>query len=170
MIIALTTLMFITLLVWLPLQVKAAFCLNLSEKHLLVQVNVFFVPFFKEKFTLDGLRINCQGSVDTEINLPDVDPKGGKFYMQAIVVDSVNLTFAVNYLEHSPNLMVALESLVFGATTLACLLTHCRIHTSTQFSKQTAVFGEVRLSVTLADVFIALVRSAFYKRRAGAQA
>lgn len=166
MIIALTTVLSIALLVLAPLRAKVAFCLDFAQKQLFVRVKIFHIPFFGEKFTLQGKYLNCQGSVDTQINLPEMDTKSGKIYLKAIVVDSVNVTFSTNYLAQSPQTMVALESFVGVATTVACALSNCKIHTSTQMSSSTAVFGEVRLSVSLCEVLIAIIRDALNKKRA----
>lgn len=165
MIIALTTVLFIALLVLAPLRAKVAFCLNFAQKELHVRLKIFHIPFFSEKFTLHGKYLNCQGSVDTKINLPEIDTNSSKFYLKAIVVDSVNVTFATNYLAQSPKTMVALECFVGVATTVACAISNCKIHTSTQMANATAVFGEVRLSVSLCEVFIALIRDALTKKR-----
>ena len=163
-IIALTTVMFVALLVLMPLRVRAAFCLNFAQKTLHVKVKLFFVTFFSEKFVLDGAHLDCQGSVDTEIDLTEMETGSGKHYLKAIVMDSVNVTLATNYLAHAPTTMVALEGAVGVATTVACAVTNCRIHVSTQMANQTAVFGEVRLNVTLLAVFVAMIREAIDKR------
>ncbi|MCM1289982.1 MAG: hypothetical protein NC132_04715 [Corallococcus sp.] len=159
MIIALTTVMFIAVLVMAPLRARVAFCLNFAQKVLIVRLKIFHITFFNEKFTLNGKYLNCQGSVDTKINLPEIDPKGGKFYLKAVVVDSVNVTVATNYIVQSPQTMVILEGLVFMSTTVACALSNCKIHVATQMANSTAIYGEARMSVSLAGVFLAMFRS-----------
>jgi len=166
MIIALTIVLVIALLILAPLRARVAFCLNFAQKELTVRIKIFHITFFNEKFTLQGQYLNCEGSVDTEINLPELDTNSSKFYLKAIVVDSVNVTFATNYLAQNPKTMVILEGFVKVATTIACAISNCKIHTSTQMSSATAVFGEVRLSVSLFEVFTALIRDALSKRRA----
>ena len=163
MIIALTTVMLIVLLVCTPLRVRAAFCLNLTEKTLSTRVKVFLLTLFKEQFTVDGKYIRCQGSVDTQVDWTQMDTKQGQYLIKAVVVDSVNLTFAVNYLQCNPFVMVALESFVGVSTAVATAVTNCRVRTSTQMANQTAIFGEIRLSVSLADVFLALARASVLK-------
>lgn len=165
MIIALTTVMVIALFTLAPLRARVAFCLNFAKKELTVRLKIFHITLFNEKFTLQGQYLNCEGSVDTEINLPELDTNSSKFYLKAIVVDSVNVTFATNYIAQSPKTMVLLELFVNISTTVACAISNCKIHTSTQMSNQTAVFGEVRLSVSLFEVLTALVRDAVSKRR-----
>ena len=152
--------MLVILLVLAPLRAQVAFCLNFAQKELTVNAKVFHIKVFKEKFTLQGKYLNCQGSVDTQIDLTQMDPSSGKAFMKAIVIDSVNVNIAVNYLAHKPTTMLAVESFAFLATAIACLVSNCRIHTSTQMATQTAVSGEVHLSVSLAEVFLALFRSA----------
>ena len=160
MIIALTTLMLIALLVLLPMRARVSFCLNLAEKVLTVRVKIFLITFFREKFTLDGLYLQCEGSVDTRVDIMQTDPSGSKYYLKAVVVDSVNVTLQTNYMAHSPFVMVALEGFVATATTVACAVSNSRICVTTQYGTQTAIFGEIRLSVTLAGVIIALLRAA----------
>ena len=164
MIIALTTVMIIVLLVCTPLRVRVGICLNFHEKTLFVRVKVFLITFFKETFTLDGKYLNCQGTVETKVDLTQMDTTSGKYLVKAIVFDSANVTFATNYLAHSPTTMVALEGFVCVATNIACAISNTNVHTSTQMAPQTAVFAEIRLSVSLADVLLALIRGAIRSR------
>lgn len=141
-----------------PLRVAASFKIDLTKKRLLVRLTLFWIPVFKESFIIQGKYLVCKGTVDADIDLTTVNGQSGINLAKAIVVDSVNVTFAVDYTKTNPAVMPVVEGTLFAATTTACALTNCRVHTNNCFSLENAVFGEVVLSTTLAEILLALVK------------
>ncbi len=165
MIIALTTVMLVALLTLVPIRARVNLYVDLKKKVLFVYVNVFFIWIFKEKFTLQGKYLQCRGTIDSDVDLFDVDSESGKNIVSAIVFDSVNINFAVNYAVASPYVMVGLESVVCAVTAVVCAISNCNVHVSTQYSPCNAVLGEVRISVSIAELLCALVKNSIRERR-----
>lgn len=82
----------------------------------------------------------------------------GKGVAKAVHVDSVQLCFAVDFCRYSVFVLPITDVLCAVGTALACGFSHCKIHTQTCFSPQNAVFGRVRLTVSLAEVLAVLAK------------
>ena len=156
--VVLTVLMLVAFLCLVPLRIAVAFRLDLDKKCLYARLTLFWVPIFKEKFEILGKYLVCTGTVETNLDLTTLNAKAGAGLTKAIVVDSVNVTFALDYTKTNPLVMPALETVLFVATNVACRFSHCRVRTSSAFSLANAVFGEVVLSVTLAEILLALLK------------
>lgn len=156
--VVLTVLMLVAFLCLVPLRMAVAFCLDLDKKCLYARLTLFWVPVFKEKFEIIGKYLVCKGTVKTNLDLTTLNTKAGAGLTKAIVLDSVNVTFALDYTKANPLVMPALETVLFAVTSVACAFSHCRVRTSSAFSLANAVFGEVVISTTLAEVLLALVK------------
>lgn len=154
----LTTLMLIAVLALAPLRISAAFRFDLSDKSLHVSVALFWVPVFREDFTLQGKYLVCKGSVDTYLDVFTMDKESGVNLAKALVVDSVNVTFAPDYSKMTPFAMLAVEAFCMLTTAVACASTNCRVRSDTRFSLENAIFGEVVVSVSLAEILLVLFK------------
>ncbi len=156
--VVLTVFMLILFLVLVPLRIGISFRIDLTSKRLKVRLTVFGLPLFKENFTVSGKYLVCDGTVETKIDLLSVDGKSGVNLAKALVFEKVNLVFAVDYTKISPFTMLALEGACGTLTTVACALSNCQVRTQTGFSLDNAVYGDVSVTVTLADIFIVLIK------------
>lgn len=156
--VALTVVMLVAFLALLPLRVAISFRMDFNQNCLYANASLFWLPLFKEKFSLQGRYLVCEGTVATEIDLLQLDTKKGSSVLKAVVFDSVNLTFALDYTKCSPLTMLFVEGAACAATAVACATVNCRVGTSTCFSTANSLFGEAVVSVTLAEMLIALAR------------
>ncbi|MGN1066931.1 MAG: hypothetical protein ACI4QH_03895 [Candidatus Fimimonas sp.] len=163
--IPLTVLMLTMLLCLAPLKFVAKFRLDLSQKRLFVEVWVFFVRVFKEEFQLQGRNLVCSGTVNTQIDVFQTDGKAGVNLLKALVWDSVNVKFAVDFCKYSPFAMLCVETICGATTAVACAFSHCKVHTSTCFSQVNCVFGNVVVSVSLAEILWVLIKESARKRK-----
>lgn len=163
--IVLTILMLVLLLCLVPLRIAINFRLDLLQKYLFVKVNVFFLPVFKEKLQFVGRNLVCSGTVDTEIDIFQMDGKQGINLVKALVFDSVNLTFAIDFCRYSPFAMLCIESICSATTAVACAFSHCKIHTDTCLSQVNSVFGNVVVSVSLMKIIAVLISESVRKRK-----
>lgn len=158
MLVVLTVLMMLAMLVLLPLSVTVNFTADITQKTLFVQVRLFGIKVFEEKFLLDGRYLVCRGSVNVQLDVFSLRGDTGKGVANAVHVDSVQLCFAVDFCRYSVFVLPITDVLCAVGTALACGFSHCKIHTQTCFSPQNAVFGRVRLTVSLAEVLAVLAK------------
>lgn len=163
--VALTVVMLVMFLSLLPLRIAVSFRLDLSQKCAFARASVFYLPIFNEKAELQGRYLVCSGTVDTQIDVFQMDGQQGVNIAKALVFDSVNVTFALNFCKRSPFVMPAVEFVSFAATALGCACSHCRVHTDTCFSVEDSVFGEVVVSVSLAEILLVILKESVRKRR-----
>ena len=166
--IPLTVFMLIMLLCLAPLKIAVKLRLDLSQKRLFAEVRVFFVRVFKEKFLFEGRNLVCSGTVNTQIDVFQMDGKQGVNLAKALVFDSVNVRLAVDFCKYSPFAMVCLESVCYATTAVACAFSHCKVHTSTCLSQANCVFANVVVSVSLAEIILALIKDSVRKRKKAA--
>lgn len=69
MLVVLTVLMMLAMLVLLPLSVTVNFTADITQKTLFVQVRLFGIKVFEEKFLLDGRYLVCRGSVNVQLDV-----------------------------------------------------------------------------------------------------
>ena len=155
--VVLTVLMLVAFLCFVPLRIATAFCFNLTNKCLYVRLTLFWIPIFNESFAVHGKYLVCKGTVETNVDLTTINGGAGVSLARAIVVDSVNVTAALDYTK-TPMAMPIVDGVLFAATSVACAFTHCRVRTSSCFSLANAVFGEVIVSTTLAEILLVLVK------------
>lgn len=163
--IVMTVVMIVFLLSLTPLRIAVAFRLDVDEKSVRIEGTVFWIPVIKENFSLHGKYLHCEGTVNAEVNLFSVDGRSGVDVAKAVVVDSLNVTAAVDYSKYGAMTLPAVETLLCLSTAVACACSHCKIHASTCFSLENAVFGEVVVSVSLADVLAVMLKDSIRKRK-----
>lgn len=161
--VVLTVLMLVAFLCLVPLRVAVAFRLDLTKKRLYVRATLWWIPVFKENFTVVGKYLVCKGTVESNLDLTTLNGSGINL-AKAVVVDSVNVTAAVDY-SKSPAAMPAVEAILAAATGAACAFTNCRVHANNRFSLENSVFGEVVASTTLAEIILALLKGIKIKKR-----
>lgn len=163
--VALTVVMLVMFLSLVPLRIAVSFRLDFAKKCAFARASVFYLPVLSEKAELNGRYLVCSGTVDTEIDVFQMDGQQGINVAKALVFDSVNVTFAFNFCKRSPLVMPVTEFVSFAAAAIGCACSHCRVHTDTCFSVDDCVFGEVVVSVSLAEILIVILKESVRKRR-----
>lgn len=163
--VVLTVLMLVALLALVPLPIAVSFRVDLASKHIFVHARVFGVRVFREEIYLCGRYLVCSGSVNTVLDVFTVDGKSGVNLAKALVFDSVNITAALNYTSCSPFIMPVLDGVFYAATAISCAFSNCRVRTSTCFSLTNSIFGEIKLSVSLAEILLALIKESVRQRK-----
>ena len=156
--VVLTVLMLVALLCLVPLRIAISFRVDLNRKMLYVRLTLWWVPIFNESFCLIGKYLVCKGTVETNVDVTTINGETGKGLVKAIVVDSVNVTAAVDYTKVNPTVMPIVEGILFAATSVLCACSNSRVRTSSCFSTANAVFGEIVVSTTLAEILLALAK------------
>lgn len=156
--VVLTIVMLVMFLSLLPLRIAVSFRVDFAQKCLFVRSRLFFVPILSERVVLKGTKLVFCGTIDAETDILQMDGKRGIDIAKAPVFDSVSLTFALDYCRHSPYIMLATESFSALGTAVSCAFSNCRVHTQTMFSTVDSLFGEVKLSVSLAEILLVILK------------
>ena len=85
MLVVLTVLMMLAMLVLLPLSVTVNFTADITQKTLFVQVRLFGIKVFEEKFLLDGSYLVCRGSVNVQLDVFSLRGDTGKGVAKAVL-------------------------------------------------------------------------------------
>lgn len=150
-----TVAMLVLTLCWVPLRISVRFLLD-ENKRLLLKVKLFFLPVMEEKLVLSGRYLHCNGTVDECVDLAS----GGTNLdiLRAITLQKVSVVFAINY-AMSPIVGVAQMSAIFVARLLCVANTNCKVAIFTTFALKNTVHGSIVISVTLAEILVALAKS-----------
>lgn len=161
-----TVLMLVAFLCLVPLRISVAFRLDFTKKRLYVQAALWWIPIFKETFAVEGRYLVCKGTVDVNLDLTTINGKSGINLAKAVVLDSVNITTAIDYTKIGVAALPTVEAVMAAATGLACAFSNCRVRANNRFSLENSVFGEVVASTTLAEILLALLKEKIkYKKR-----
>lgn len=150
-----TVAMLVLTLCLVPLRISVHFFLD-EKKRLFLRVKLFFLPVMEEKLVLWGRYLQCNGTVDERVDLA----AGGTNFdiFGAITWQKVRVVFATNYAE-SP-IVGVVQMAAICATRLFCVANaNCKMAIFTTFALKNTVCGNVVVSVTLAEIFVALAKS-----------
>ncbi len=159
MIYATITMLFVVLILT-PLRVGISAELNLTKLTACVKARLFSVKVFDECFELNGVTLDCSGTIDSKVDLRGFRPSGGKYLIKCLTFDE--LCFGVySRISGKYGIFAALasECITAAATTLACAASHCKVRSKTEFGLGDERFGaELAVTTTLAEFVIALIK------------
>lgn len=155
-----TVAMLVLTLCLVPLRISVRFLLD-ENKRLFLKVKLFFLSVMEEKLVLSGRYLHCCGTVDERVDLASGGANLDIF--GAITLQKISVVFATNYAT-SPIVGVAQMSAIFVARLLCVANTNCKVAIFTTFALKNTVRGQVIISVTLAEIFVALAKSKIKRR------
>ena len=144
MIVCTATLIFL-LLVFAPFRVKLSAQMYLKRLSAEVQAKAYIFTVFDEVITVKGKYLICDGTVQTDINLTQIDSKNGLDLLKCLTFDKVFVSLQNNLSLVSSKTVLAENALTAIVTNVACVLTHCQVA-----SEVVACLGESRVCIDIA--------------------
>lgn len=160
MIVCTATLLFV-LLIFAPFRITIDAQIYLRRLTANVQAKVYNIPVFNENFVLNGVNLICDGTVQTKINLAQIDNKNGIDLLKCLTFDRIFVSLQNNLSLVSSKLLLAENALTAIITNIACVLTHCQVA-----SEVVACLGESRVCTEIA-VSTSVAELSFYLIKQG---
>lgn len=158
MIVVTATLLF-TLLIFMPIRLNVvveAFYKRLSAD---IKVKVWGIKFFSETISLEGKNLNCNGTVETRLDIAQLDGDKGKGLLRCLTVDDVFVSFQ-NNMSYIPAQIILAENVICAlATRIACGISHCQIGSEVYACLgESRVCFEITASVNVAELSFCLLK------------
>ena len=147
MIVCTATLIFL-LLIFAPIRVVLDAQVYPKRFSAEVQAKACRVTVFNEQIALKGKYLVCDGTVQTKINITQIDRKNGIDLLKCLTFDRVFVSLQNNLSFVSSKIIVAENALTAIATSLACGFTHCQVA-----SEVVACLDESRICLQIAVSF-----------------
>lgn len=144
MIVCTATLLFF-LLIFAPFRVKINAQIYLQRLSANVQVKAYVLTVFKEEFVLKGKHLVCNGTVQTDVDITQIDRKNGIDLLKCLTFDRIFVSLQNNLSLVSSKTILAENALTALATNIACGFTHCQIA-----SEVVACLSESRICLQIA--------------------
>ena len=119
MIVCTATLLF-TLLIFMPIRLNVDVQAYYSSLSADIRVKMWGIKVFGETISLDGNNLNCNGTVETRLNVTQLDGEKGKGLLKCLTVDSVFVSFQNNMSTMPSRIILAENVLCAIATRIAC--------------------------------------------------
>lgn len=158
MIVCTATLLFV-LLVFAPIRIKINAQIYLKRLQADMQATVFGIKVFDETAKLRGKNIICSGTVQTEIDLTQIDTESGVNILNCITVDKVFVSFQNNLSYVSAQTILAENVICALATVVACGMTNCNVASNVlAYLGENRVCIKVAVSVNVAELSFCLLK------------
>lgn len=144
MIVCTAALLFI-LLIFAPFKVKFNMQIYFQQLRANVQAKAYVFTVFKESFQLKGKYLLCDGTIQTSLDVTQIDRESGKDLLKCLTFDSFFVSLQNNLSIVSSKTILAENTIAAIATNLACKLSNCQIA-----SEVKACLGESRVCVYIA--------------------
>lgn len=153
-----TILLIFMLLVFLPIRVRIDAKLFLPEFTAHVNAKLFFISAFDETFSLSGRYLQCEGTVDTDIDVSTVD-KNGIDIFKCVTVDKVCVSFCNNITSTSIYSLAFQNILVGALTEILCGIYQGKIYSSvlSVFDKSN-IRAQIIVSFNLFELILSLIK------------
>lgn len=158
MIVCTATLLF-TLLIFMPIRLNVDVQAYYSSLSADIRVKMWGIKVFGETISLDGNDLNCNGTVETRLNITQLDGEKGKGLLKCLTVDSVFVSFQNNMSTMPSRIILAENVLCAIATRIACGVSHCQIGSQVYacLGESRACF-EITASVNVAELSFCLLK------------
>ncbi len=144
MIVCTATLLFI-LLVFAPFRVKISAQIYLQRLTANLQANVAIFNVFDEVIQIKGKYLLCKGTVETSINILQIDSKNGVDLLKCLTFDKIFVSLQNSLSSFSSKIILAENAIAAIVTNLTCCLTNCQVA-----SEVVACLGESRICTEIA--------------------
>ena len=144
MIVCTATLIFL-LLIFAPFRVLLNVQIYPQRLTVNVQAKAYVFTVFQEQIALKGKYLVCDGTVQTEIDITQIDRKNGIDLLKCLTFDRIFVSLQNNLSVVSSQKLLAENALTAIVTNLACSFTHCQVA-----SEVIACLNESRVCLTIA--------------------
>jgi len=127
MIVCTATLLFL-LLIFAPFRVRVNARFLFRNFTASVKGYVYAIPFFNETFELNGKYLTCRGTVDTDVDVTQIDRQSGADVLQSVTVNRICVSVRNNILSVSPIVIAFENTLSYIASEIGCRSTHCQLY------------------------------------------
>lgn len=124
--------MLFVLCLFAPLRLSLIGVIDFDKLLANITVRFWGLRFFEERIRLTGDGVQCNGSINTQINYSGLDFTGGVGLAKCVTVDSVYCRLTMNVAGRSPFLLQVGNASCFVAAFCGVTLTHTKI--ATEFS------------------------------------
>ena len=158
MIVCAATLLFL-LLIFAPFRVNLYAQIYLQRRTAKVQAKVCFLTVFDEEFVLKGKYLVCDGTVQTNIDIAQIDRKNGIDLLKCLTFDKVFVSLQNNLSVVSSKMILAENALTAIITNLACGFTHCQVASEVvACTCESRVCSQIAVSTSVAELSFCLLK------------
>lgn len=158
MIVCTATLLFI-LLVFAPFKVNFNIQIYYRRLRVNVQAKAYLFTVFDEVIQLQGKYLLCDGTVQTELDLTQIDSKSGKDLLKCLTFDRVFVSLQNNLSLVSSKTILAENALTAIVTNLACKLSNCQIASEVKSCLgESRVCAYIAVSTNVAELSFSLLK------------
>lgn len=158
MIVCAATLLFI-LLVFMPIRLNVLAEVYFSRLSANIRVKAFGIKVFNETISLKGKMLECSGTVETQIDLTQMEESKGKGLLQCVTFDSLYVCFQNNLSTVSTQIILAENFISAIATGIACGISNCQIASSVYACVgESKVCAQITASFNVAELSFCLLK------------
>lgn len=158
MIVCTATLLFM-LLFFAPFRVRIKMQVLFKKLAVYIKAESYRVPLFNETIALHGKYLLCNGTVDTEVDITQIDQKNGVDLMKCVTLEGVCVSIRNNLL-NAPTSVILFENIVTAcATKLACENLQCKIYSEViGCLEESNMKVQIDLSANVAELSFCLIK------------
>lgn len=158
MIVCTATLIFL-LLIFAPFRVKFDAQIYLQRLTAKIKAKAYCITVLNEAVKLRGKYLVCDGTVQTEVNITQIDRKNGIDLLKCLTFDRVLVSLQNNLSVVSSKIIVAENALTAIATGLACGFTHCQVASEVvACTNESKVCLQIAVSTSVAELSFSLIK------------
>lgn len=147
------------LLIFAPFRIKLDAQIYLQRLTANVQARVYVFTVLEEEICLKGKYIVCDGTVQTEINITQIDRKNGIDLLKSLTFDRIFVSLQNNLSVVSSQLLLAENAFAALATNLACSFTHCQVASEViACVNESRVCLQIAVSTSVAELSFCLIK------------
>ena len=147
------------LLIFAPLRVNLDAQIYLQRLSAKVQAKAYVFTALKEEFALRGKYLVCDGTVQTKINIAQIDRKNGIDLLKCLTFDKVFVSLQNNLSFVSSQIIVAENALTAITTSLARSITHCQVASEVVAClNESRICLQIAVSTSVAELSFCLIK------------
>ena len=154
-----TAILIFVLLIFMPITCKIDCEINLKDCNVHCNIYVFELRILKEVFCFEGKKLQCKGTVETQLDLSKTDKKLQVDLLKCITLRKVNLGFANNLSSVNIYSFMIQNLILKVATNAACAMSHCKIYSCVGSTLQNSkVLLNVVIHISIAELSFSLLK------------
>ena len=147
------------LLIFAPFRIRFDAQIYLQRLSAKVQAKAYGLTVLKEEIRLRGKYLVCDGTVQTDVNIAQIDSKNGIDLLKCLTFDRIFVSLQNNLSVVSSKMILAENALTAIATSLACGFTHCQVASEVvACTNESRVCLQIAVSTSVAELSFSLLK------------
>lgn len=122
-----TAALIFVLLVFAPIRIRVNVKIYFHKLKACINARIYRVKVFNETVLVRGVKLICDGTVKTEVNMMQINADNGVNLLKCVTIDSLSVSVLNNLSNVSAQAILAENIICALATRIACGVSCCRI-------------------------------------------